>query len=364
MRGKKFFAVMMAAVTVFTLSGCSSGQPEQTTAQTQAQPAGTETPAQTQNQTEAQTPAQTTAAGASGQITYATIVRSVDDYCAALAKGGEEICAEFGWKALTFNSESDVQTQLDCIQSCISQGVDGIYIHETDAVAIAPMVKKALDAGIHITTSSILREPLGDYGDHENIYYVFWDNELAGYNLAKQVIEKMGGEGELLIITPPIGLNITTILMNGVHRAVAEYPNIKVVNEIDSNNDRTLALNITEDALTANPDIDGIVCLSEISAWGCVEAIENLGFEGIVIGTTDNSKVTMQMVIDGRIDVCTGCPAATGTIVGAKILKQKLAGLNLQEIDDIMWIDFENHLANCDYNIYDQSNADLKYCDY
>lgn len=347
---------MSMVLAIMTLSGCGTQEP----AGSSAEPTAATTSSQS---TEAASSEGAQNQDTKGDVTYATILMTIDDYSQALAKGGEEICQEFGWKNLTLNSETDVQTQIDCIQSCISQGAAGLYVHDIDAVAIAPILKKALDAGVFISSSSKVKPSMDEYATHELAYYVEWDDTKAAYDLTKAAIEGIGGKGKLLIISGPIGYNNVTARSKGIHKAVDEYPDVELVNEIDCNWDRALAMSATEDAITANPDVNAIVIMGESMAWGTVEALETLEREDIFVASFDTSRKTMQMVMDGKIKVCIGSPAAAGTIAGATILKAILDGKDPSEAD-VDWIDIDEHIVSCEFKMYDQTNADLNACDY
>ncbi len=359
---KKKLAMLLGMILIVTsLAACggSKSEPAQAPAEEEEEaeaPAPEETPAEEEGAEAAPT----------SDVTYGVVVRSVDEYCTALAEGGEEICEELGWANITLNSDGDVQKQIDAIQSMVAQGVKGIYVHDLDAVAIAPTLKKALDAGVNITVSSNLIPEMGDYLHHDLIYYVQWDNEKAFYDLTKATIELMGGKGKILCLTSPQGFTITQQFLTGFRNACAEYPDIEIVNEIDCNSDRALGLSYTEDALTANPDIDAIISTTEVITWGTVEAIENLGidFDDIIITTNDSSKQTMQMLIDGKLDIITGCPAKNGPVTGARILEKILAGEDVTDAQDVEWVNVDEHLANVAYMLFDKDNADLSFCDY
>lgn len=359
---KRLIALGMSlALAVTTLSGCNTKAPAGSVADTTVVSMTTDQTTEGAVGNSGGNSAEKTLSG--GGVTYATILMTIDDYSQALAKGGEEICQEFGWKNLTLNSETDVQTQIDCIQSCISQGTAGLYVHDIDAVAISPILKKALDAGVFISSSSKVKPSMDEYATHDLAYYVEWDDTKASYDLTKAAIEGISSKGKLLIISGPIGYNNVTARSKGIHKAIEEYTDVELVNEIDCNWDRALAMSAMEDAITANPDVNAVVVMGESMTWGVVEALETLERDDIYVATFDTSRKTMQMVIDGTVQVCIGSPAAAGTIAGATILKAILDGKDPSEAD-VDWIDVDEHIVSCEFKMYDQSNADLNACDY
>jgi len=350
---KKLLSLLMALALVAGLAACSGG--------TSSSGAASTAPASTTGGDGSSEAAGSTPSG--DTVVYATIVQGIDDYQKAQAQGGVDICAEFGWENLTLNSENDVQKQIDAVQNAISQQVDGMYIHDIDPVALAPIIKRALDAGIFVASSMQVRTELGDeYADHELMYCTYYDHETAGRMLTDGIVEMIGAEGEVLILSGTTGFNNTTLRSKGINGALKEYPNVSVVNEIDCNWDRALALSAVEDAVTANPDIKCIISMGEAMAWGAIEALENLDRTDILIGTFDASRQTMQHVIDGELACCVGCSATNGTQGGARVLKNILEGKDPAADPNINW--FESHVYSSNFDFFTKENADLSLCDY
>ena len=96
--------------------------------------------------------------------------------------------------------------------------------------------------------------------------------------------------------------------------------------------------------------------------WGAIEALENLGRDDLYIGTADVSKTTMQMIIDGKIDVGGQEKAAAGAMAGLSILNARANGESLEDCTG--WYDFETQTGSAAMFFFDENNADLEQCDY
>lgn len=297
------------------------------------------------------------------ELTFCTIIANTTDYGKAEAAGAEARCQELGINHILLNADDDAQTEVDCVQAAISQGVDGIFIHDVDITALGAVVQQALDAGVQVSCASNIKHYLDDaHVNHELLFSIYWNEEEMGYIMGSMLAEKMGGAGKVLIIGGPLGANASTERIAGYERAFAEHEGISIVNNIACNWDRTLALSATEDAVTANPEITAIACVGEEMAWGCYEALENTGRTDILIATADGSRTTMQMCIDGKIAVIGAERAAAGAQAGINILNARSKGENLE--DAVNWYDFDNQIASASMSYYDQSNANLDECDY
>ena len=82
-------------------------------------------------------------------------------YFTATTKGMQEAAEELGNVDVTTDgpTEANIDEQITFIDNYITSGVDGILFAANDPVAIAPVLKKALDAGIHVVGYDANSEP-------------------------------------------------------------------------------------------------------------------------------------------------------------------------------------------------------------
>src|SRR5580700_602859 len=77
-------------------------------------------------------------------------------YFNATAKGIAEGCADLTKSGLPTEvttdgpTVGDIQKQIEFIDNAVSRGVDGIFFASNDPVAISPVLRKALKAGMHV----------------------------------------------------------------------------------------------------------------------------------------------------------------------------------------------------------------------
>lgn len=358
---KRILATLMAAVltsATLMLSACGSQE-----TQGNAEQGGTQEQETDSDADESSAPEAEGAEKSGDGLTFCTIISNSSDYCKAEQAGAEALAAELGIGHITLNANSNAQTEVDAIQSAISQGVDGMFIHDIDITALGPAVQAALDAGIQVSCASTIREYLDEeYVNHELLFPIFWDEKDMGLQIGKMLVEKMEGDTKVLIISAQAGNNASNQRIAGFEEAIAGHDEIEVVNTVACDYDRALALTATEDALTANPDISCIFSVGEEMTWGVVEALENIGRDDILIGTADGSKTTMQMCIDGKIDVIGQEKAAAGAMAGLSVLNARANGESLEDCTG--WYDFDTQTCSAAMFYFDQSNADLEQCDY
>ncbi len=82
-------------------------------------------------------------------------------YFAATTKGQQEAAEELGNVTVTTDAptEANIDDQVAFIDNYITQGVDGILFAANDPVAISPVLRRALEAGIHVVGYDANSEP-------------------------------------------------------------------------------------------------------------------------------------------------------------------------------------------------------------
>ena len=109
-----------------------------------------------------------------------------------------------------------------------------------------------------------------------------------------------GLSGEVLLVD---GTPIQTIIdrISGCKTVAERYPDIKIVGQQASKNDRASGLAVTTDMLTANPDVTGIFGMNDPSALGAVLAVEQAGKSGqiIVTGVDGSPEAVAELTREG-----------------------------------------------------------------
>jgi len=111
------------------------------------------------------------------------------------------------------------------------------------------------------------------------------------YDVSKFLLEKIGGKGNVLMITGFPGGTPDTLRTAAAKKAISEYPNVKLLGSLAGKWNRVDGRKAMEDLMTANPDFDAVICLNDEMAIGALSAIDDAGKKDIPIighnGTTD-----------------------------------------------------------------------------
>lgn len=213
-------------------------------------------------------------------------------FFAAMETGAKEAAAEIGATLNTQDAQLDLANQNTQIDAFIQQGVDLIVISAVDQAGIAPAIERAKAAGIIVM--AVDTPAVGADA-------VFQTNAVqAGEVSCTYLFEQMGGKGQVLLVD---GTPIQTIIdrITGCKNVAANYPDIQIVGQQASRNDRASGMSVTTDMLTANPDVTGIFGMNDPSALGAVLAVEQAGKSGQikVTGVDGSPEAVQELTRDG-----------------------------------------------------------------
>lgn len=207
-------------------------------------------------------------------------------FFAAMERGAKDAAAEIGATLNTQDAQLDLANQNTQVDAFIQQGVDLIVISAVDQAGIAPAIERAKAAGIIVM--AVDTPAVGADA-------VFQTNAVqAGEVSCTYLFEQMGGKGQVLLVD---GTPIQTIIdrITGCKNVAANYPDIQIVGQQASRNDRASGMTVTTDMLTANPDVTGIFGMNDPSALGAVLAVEQAGKAGqIKVTGVDGSPEAVQ----------------------------------------------------------------------
>lgn len=162
-----------------------------------------------------------------------------------------QACEELGIETVVEHADTDVPGQIAQINNLIAKGVDAILINPADIAALKPVMDEATSQGVVVII--IDAEIPGD--DHVNV--VINQKEWAAIS-ARWLVEKLGGEGDIVTIEGFLGHPANEYRMEGVAEVLASNPGIKLVGEDTGMWDPATAQKVAANFVAANPGLDGI----------------------------------------------------------------------------------------------------------
>ena len=213
---------------------------------------------------------------------------------------------------------ANVSKQVAQFEDAIAAGYDGIVLHATSGSALIPPVKKALAAGIHVSTE---HSPLA-----ERIVPNVWEGPgEAGRILAMVICNDLGGRGKIFVINGPPG-QLESLAEEEGFKWVCEsfFPEVEVFMEWPTA-DEAAALKVTEDFLVAHPDVGAIkVWAGPNQIHGTIAALETAGYKpGEIILTASYAiPENFELMREGWIKYLTvGAPVTVGRTSAWNMIK-------------------------------------------
>lgn len=194
-------------------------------------------------------------------------------YFAATTQGEQEAAAELGNVTVTTDAptEANIDDQIQVIDSYITQGVDGILFAANDPVAIAPVLRSALEAGIHVVGYDANSEP-----DARE-----WFVNQAEFNgIAKAMIDSLVDQkGE----SASFGIVTSTFTTPNQARWIAEmwayasncYPDLTWLETLEAQEDAVLSFQQAQTLINKyGEDLDGIFGMTSVATPNSADAVQ------------------------------------------------------------------------------------------
>jgi ribose transport system substrate-binding protein len=213
--------------------------------------------------------------------------------CAAKKAEGQ---VDVQWDGVT--AETDVSGQVNLLQNFITQGVDGLVYAATDAKVLYQVTKSAKDQGV-----TVVNIDSGTNPQPKDVPVFATDNVAAAKRVPDLLAKELGeGGGKIAFIPFQQGTVTNELREEGFKEGLKQHPELKLVAEQSSQSNQNIALQVTEDILTANPDLDAIFAANEPGVLGAAEAVRKAGKAGeIVIVGWDAASEEVQGVREGVI---------------------------------------------------------------
>ncbi|MEI8200148.1 MAG: substrate-binding domain-containing protein [Eubacteriales bacterium] len=324
---KKVLSVLLcAALAASVLTGCS-----QAAASTTANATTKTADASTAVTTTAAAADATTAAAKSDMVIGSVIMNTSGEWFAEVIKGMETAGKDLGVTVKIVSSDNEVSKESDNVATLLAQGVDAICISPLSSDASVAAVESSIAAGVPVVNwnTTVNTKTSGFVGVSN------YDlGAMTGKYVAQYVTDNYPDGCKIALLTNS-SYEVGVERCNGFKDAIKDVKGLTIVAAQDAEVQEE-GLDITEQILTANPDIDMIWAWNQTSLLGCVAALQNAGNSKIVVMGTDMSldlakdmlsdtvklqAITTQMPYDiGYKAVANAVKAANGEKIDEKLL--------------------------------------------
>ena len=120
----------------------------------------------------------------------------------------------------------NAQRQIQQINAMVQAGADAIIVYPISPTALNQVVKNACDKGVLVVAyDSIIEEPCA--------FNVHIDQKAWGTQSAEWLVDKLGGKGNVVMVTGVPGTTVDDLRNAGAKEVFAKYPDITVVAEVN-----------------------------------------------------------------------------------------------------------------------------------
>jgi ribose transport system substrate-binding protein len=187
---------------------------------------------------------------------------------------GKEFDAKIIWQGPS--KETEIDKQISIIEDMVSRKVDAIVMAACDENAMVGTIKRAMDAGVPIVTiDSGVKSDLP-------VSFVATDNIAGAKAAAKELARLIGNGGEVGLIPFVPGAATSEMREQGFKEGIEEFPNVKLVSTLYCMSDSGKGMSVTQDMMTANPNLKGIFLANEAGAIGAAQAVKAAGKAGLI----------------------------------------------------------------------------------
>jgi ribose transport system substrate-binding protein len=249
--------------------------------------------------------------------------------------------AEKGIQVITVDAKGDAATQVSQIQDLIAQNIDALIYIPAGATAASVPVKAAKAASIPVV--NIDRNAEGSPGDT----FIATDSVESARQVCDWIAKQAGGKGEMLIIHGQKGTTPEVDRTKGCSIALKNYPDIKVVGELWSQQwHQDEGFSLAADLLQAHPKATIIFGQADALALGAAKAVKVsnpdhriwiAGFDGDTAALTElkngvfDVTATQQTQKMGRM----GLDAAIALVKGEKLPAEQLQNATLTTKENV-----------------------------
>lgn len=236
----------------------------------------------------------------------------------------------------------DPAKQVQIVEDLIAQGVDALVVIPNDPQSIAPVLKKARDAGIVVITHEAPALAATESVDYD---LEAFDNAVFGEKMFEKLAEKMGGKGTFVGEVGSLTSETHMAWYNaGLEYLKVNHPEMKAVSAqpYEDDNDDSKARDNALEILKAYPDLGGFVGTSVSAGANFAAVLKEKGLTNIKMSMLSLPSVAGPYLEEGIVDSAQAWnPAGAGYAANAVALAV-LQGKSLETGSDLSFEGYDS----------------------
>jgi ribose transport system substrate-binding protein len=201
---------------------------------------------------------------------------------------------------IVVSTGEDVEAQIAAMDNMIALGVDAIILNALNPTSYDAVIGRAADAGIPVIAfDNIVTAPEAILLNEDQVEF--------GRVMARDLAERMGGEGNVVLVNGVAGTSVDADRNAGAKEVFAEYPDITIIAELEGQWGSGVAQQVMADFLATQPDIDGVWIQG--GGPGVIQAFDDAGVPLVpMAGEAENGfrRALVERADDGLVGISVG----------------------------------------------------------
>lgn len=254
---------------------------------------------------------------------------------------------KLGVQVIVTPTQNSVAKQSSNMEDLIARGVDGIITDPIDVSSLTPEINKAVAAGIPVVTMD-RAAPKSNY-----TFFVGSDDVAAGRLVADYVNKRLSGNGNIIYITGSMGSSPQINREKGFKEELAKYPGLHIAFEQTGGFFRAQGMKVMEDAITAVPKFNAVVCQNDDMMMGAIQALKAAGIPrgSYVITGNDGIPDALKAIRAGEADATVQYPVKMAPIALTELVNYLHTKQMPKEKNDLImpWVITKDNLSTGDF---------------
>ncbi|WP_417525635.1 substrate-binding domain-containing protein [Marinovum sp.] len=236
------------------------------------------------------------------KLTFVFVPKVIHPWYDVVAEGGKYAVEELKQRGIQVEviwdqpPQADVVDQNQRIETNIGRRPDGLAVACLDKATNVQLMNEARDAGLNVIS---FNSPCDDSFP----FIGPKSSKMDGFDLGERLAAKLDGKGKVAILAGSLTASDHVERIEGFKEAMSAHPGIEIVFEQPDDDILEKAVELTENVLSAHPDLDGIFASNASNPIGAARAVQNAGKTGeVLIVGMDDLPEAVDFVCSGVID--------------------------------------------------------------
>ena len=219
-------------------------------------------------------------------------------WCAQGKRAAEYWGKVFNVEVTWFDGELSPTKQRKAVDNMATEKWDFVAIQALTEGTLTDPANKMIAAGIPVVSIDTLIAPYDQVNVHTRLTP---DNNFMGTSVTQALVDAIGGEGNMVMTTGPLGFSAVQGRSKAFESVVKKYPKINVLDTAPADWDVTKTARIWETWLNKYPKIDAAFFHNDDMALAAYNVMKAHNRTSILIGGVDAMPPAIEAVLDGRM---------------------------------------------------------------